>query len=193
MIVASELRAGTIIRVEGQIQKVLEVEAKAGAAKMGGVMKTKLVNVKTGRMTEPHFRPLERLEDLELERRTMEFLFAEGESCTFMRPDTFEQIEIPAATLGMAEKFLQPGMELPVELFEGEPIGIVFPDAVEIRVADTAPASHSQQDSAWKEATLENGLMIKIPLFVGPGEMVRVDVKTAHYLERARAAGKRSA
>jgi elongation factor P len=193
MVIASELREGMSIRIEGQIYKVLEVESKAGAAKMGGVVKTKLINARSGRMWEPHFRPQERLEDLELERRIMEFLYAEGDACTFMRPDTFEQIEVPAAILVLAEKFLQPGMELPVEFFEGEPISVVFPDVAEARVATTAPSSHSQQDSAWKEATLENGLAIRVPLFIAPGEIVRVEVKTGRYVERARAERKRIA
>jgi len=192
MVIASELREGMIIRIEGQIYKVLEVESKAGAAKMGGVVKTKLINVKTGRLWEPHFRPQEKLDDLELERRTMEFLYASGDTCTFMRPDTFEQIEVPAAVLGLAEKFLQPGMELPVEFFEGEAISIVFPDVTEARVATTAPPSHSQQDSAWKEATLENGLAIRVPLFIAPGEILRVDVRTGRYVERARTERKRA-
>jgi len=159
---------------------------------MGGVVKTKLINVKSGRMWEPHFRPQEKLEDLELERRTMEFLYASGDTCTFMRPDTFEQIEVPAAVLGLAEKFLQPGMELPVEFFQGEAISIVFPDVTEACVATTAPPSHSQQDSAWKEATLENGLAIRVPLFIAPGEIVRVEVRTGRYIERARSERKRA-
>ena len=106
-------------------------------------------------------------------------------------PDTFEQVEVPAAMLGLAEKFLQPGMEVPVEFFAGEPISVVFPGVVEARVATTAPPSHSQQDSAWKEATLENGLTIRVPLFIAPGETLRVDVKTGRYVERARAERKR--
>jgi len=187
MIIASELRSGTVIRVEGEIYKVLEVEAKAGAAKMGGVVKTKLSNVRSGRLWEPHFRPQERLEDLELERHMMEFIFTEGDSCTFMNPDTYEQIEIPGAVLGLGQKFLQSGMELPVEFFNGEPISVVFPDVAEVRVSDTAPPAHSQQDSAWKEAKLENGISVRVPLFIGPGELVRVEVKTGRYVERARA------
>jgi elongation factor P len=84
-------------------------------------------------------------------------------------------------------------MEMPVEFFEGEPISVVFPDVTEIRVVTTAPRSHSQQDAAWKEAMLENGLAIRVPLFIGPGEIVRVDVRTGRYVERARGEGKRSA
>jgi len=193
MVVASELRAGTVIRVEGQIYKVLEVESKPGAAKLSGVVKTKLSNVRSGRLWEPHFRPQERLEDLELERKAMEFLFSEGDSCTFMDPDSFEQIEVPLAILGPAGSFLQPGMLLPVEFFESEPISVIFPDIVEARVADTAPPVHAQQDSTWKQATLDNGLPIQVPLFIAPGEVVRVEVKTGRYIERARVERKRSA
>jgi elongation factor P len=193
MVIASELKPGMVLRIEGEIYKVLEVEAKAGAAKMGGVVKTKLSNVRSGRLWEPHFRPQERLEDMELERHMMEFIFAEGESCTFMNPKTYEQVEIPGSILGLGQKFLQCGMELPVEFFHGEPISVVFPEIAEARVLSTAPPSHSQQDSAWKEAVLENGLPIRVPLFIAGGELVRVEVKTGRYIERARAEHKRPA
>jgi elongation factor P len=193
MVIASELREGMIVRIEGQTYKVLEVEAKAGAAKMGGVVKTKLINVRGGRMWEPHFRPQERLEELELERHVLEFLFAQNDTYTFMRPDTYEQVEVPSAILGPGERFLEAGMQLPVEFFENEPISVVFPEIAEVRVAETAPAVHTQQDGAWKEATLENGLDIRVPLFIGPGETVRVEVKTGRYLERVRTERKRSA
>jgi elongation factor P len=193
MVLASELRVGMVIRIEGQPHKILEVESKAGAAKMGGVVKAKLISVRSGRMWEPHFRPQERLEELSLDRHMMEFLFADGDFCTFMRPDTFEQVAVPSSILGTAKEFLQPGMELPVEFFEGEAISVVFPDVAEARVAQTAEPSHSQRDTAWKEAVLDNGLAVRVPLFIAPGETVRVDVKTRRYLERGRIERKRSA
>jgi elongation factor P len=193
MVIASELRTGMVIRIEGEIYKVLEVESKAGAAKLGGVVKTKLSNVASGRMWEPHFRPQERIEDLEVERRVMEFLFGDADACTLMDPHSFEQIEVPLAQLGPAANFLQPGMQLPVEFFQGRPISVVFPDVVEARVATTAPPVHAQQDNAWKEATLDNGISIRVPLFIGPGEMVRVDVRTGRYVERIRGERKRTA
>lgn len=193
MVAAEELREGTVLRIEGQIYKVLEAEYKAGAAKMAGVVKTKLINLRTGHLWETHLRPLERLEELELERRKMEFLYSEGAACTFMRPDTFEQVEIPRAILGLAADFLEPGMEVPVDFFEGEAIGVLFPEVAEARVATTAPAMHGSQDNAWKEAKLENGLTIHVPLFIAPGEMVRVDVRTGRYVERVRAERKRGA
>ena len=193
MVIASELREGVVIRIEGQIYKVLEVESKAGAAKMSGVVKTKLINVRSGRMWEPHFRPQEKLEDLQLERRTMEFLYADGDNFTFMHPETFDQFGISGTVVGAAKAFLQPGMELPVEFFDDEPISVVSPDIADALVANTAPPSHAQQDSAWKEALLENGMRIRVPLFIGPGEHVRVEVKSGRYVERARMERRHSA
>lgn len=193
MLVASELKAGMVLRMEGQIYRVLEVESRAGAAKLGGVVKTKLTNVRSGRIWEPHLRPQERVEELQVERQLLEFLFRQGSTCTFMNPNTYEQIEISGEILGPAERFLQAGMEVPVEFFEGVPISTVLPDIMEARIADTAPAARSQQDSAWKEARLDNGLVIRVPLFIAPGESVRVNLRTSQYVERAHPDRKRIA
>jgi len=84
-------------------------------------------------------------------------------------------------------------MELPLELFESRILSVVFPDIVEARVANTAPPTHSQQDSAWKGATLDNGLRIRVPLFIAPGEIVRVDVRDGRYVEHARVERKQTA
>ena len=193
MVNASELQQGMVVRVEGQVYRVIEVEAKAAAAKLGGVVKAELSNVMTGRLWEARFRPQERLENLPVERRNMEFLYREGDACTFMDPNTFEQVEVPGELLGRAADFLQSGSPVPLEFFEGRPISAVLPDIVEARVADTAPPSHSQQDSAWKEATLENGVSIRVPLFIAPDDRVRVDLKTGRYIERAHGDRKRIA
>lgn len=186
MVTASELKEGMALRIDHQIFKVLEVEARAGAAKMGGTVRTRLSNVHSGRLWDQHFRPLEKLEDVELEKRTLEFLYSDGSNCVFQRLDNFEQIEFPSQSLGMAEKFLQSGAEVPAEFFEGEPVNVAMPDTVEARVEITAPPARSQQDSGRKEATLENGLTIQVPLFVAPGEIVSVDLKTGRYVERVR-------
>ncbi len=186
MIIASQLRQGMAIRIDGEIYKVLESEAKAGGGQAGGVVKTKLQNAISGRMWEPHFRPDERLEDLELDRSTMEFLYSDADNVVLMNPESFEQVEVPLASLGGSAQLLQSGMRLPVEFHEGRPINVVFPATVEARVTDTSAPQHAADDSAWKEAHLDNGLVIKVPLFVASGELVRMDVKTQRYLERIR-------
>lgn len=193
MIPAAELKPGMAIRLEGNTFKVTAAEFKAGAGQLGGVVKTKLRNVSTGRFLEPHFRPDERLEDLELERRSMQFLYGNADAATFMNPETYEQVEIPQAVVGPAGKFLAPEMMLAVEFFEGSPVSVQFPSMVEAHVAETAPAVHSQQDNTWKEATLETGAIIKVPLFIDKGEIIHVDLATGRYLDRVRTARKRGA
>ena len=186
MILASQLREGMAVRVQGEVYKVVECEVKAGGGKMGGVVKTRLRNVVSGRLWEPHFRPDERLEDLSLEKQTMEFLYSDADNAFLMNPTTCEQIEVPLAVLGPSEKFLSPGTTLPVEFFDGRPVSVLLPATVEARVVDTAAPAHAADDSAWKEATLENGVRVKVPLFIAPGEMVRIDMKSVKYLERVR-------
>ncbi len=186
MVMASELREGMALRIDQQVYRVLEVEAKAGTAKMGGTVRVRLANVRSGRQWDQHFRPLERLKDVELEKRKVEFLYSEGGNCIFQRLDSFEQVEFPAASLGLAEKLLQPGIEVSAEFFEGEPISVVLPDTAEARVVSTAPPARSAQESGRKEARLENGLTVQVPLFVAPGEMVSIDLRTGHYVERVR-------
>lgn len=186
MVTASELREGMALRIEHEVYRVLEVESKAGAAKMGGTVRARLSNVRSGRLWDQHFRPLERLEDVGLEKRKVEFLYSDGTNCIFQRLDSFEQVEFPAASLGLAEKLLQAGEEVQAEFFEGEPISLDLPDTVEARVMSTAPSARSQQDSGRKEATLENGMTIQVPLFVAPGETVSVGLKTGRYVERVR-------
>lgn len=193
MITASQIKPGMALRLEGQIYKVLASVFKAGAGQLGGVVKTKLRNVSTGHISEPHIRPADRVEDLDLERQVMEFLYRDEENCAFMNPQTLEQVEIPRAILGPAEKFLREGMKVPVEFFEGNAVSMEFPPIVEARVVDTAAVVHSQQDNTWKEATLEGGVRIQVPLFVDRGEIVRVEVETEKYLERVRAERKRGA
>ena len=193
MVIASDLRPGMVIRFEGQVYKVLDVESKSGAAKMGGVVKASLSNLHSGRMLDQHFRPQEKLEDLDLERHNMEFLYSSEDGVTFMNPVTFDQVEISHGMIGAAEKFLTPQMTLPVEFFDGKPVSIVLPQIVEAKVETTAPPIHAQQDSAFKEATLENGLEIRVPLFIAPGEIVRVEVRTGKYVDRVRAEKKKGA
>jgi elongation factor P len=142
---------GMALRIDHQVYRVLEVESKTSAARMGGTIWARLSNVRGGRQWDQHFRPIEKLEDdVELEKRTVEFLYSDGSNCIFQRLDSFEQIVFSAANLGLADKLLQPGAEVPAEFFEGEPISVVLPDTVEARVKSTAPPVRSQQDSGKK-------------------------------------------
>ena len=140
---------------------------------------------------EMRFRPEERLEDTQLQRRDMEFLYNDADSAVFMDPVTFEQVPIPIEAVGPARAFLKPELEVPVEFFEGQPVSIVFPAVVELRVSTTAQPVHQQQDSTLKPATLENGIEVLVPQFVKPGETLRIDVATRKYVDRVRTDSRR--
>jgi elongation factor P len=93
------------------------------------------------------------------------------------------------AVAGQQAKFLEPQMKLPVEFVEERPVSVLFPDILEVRIADTAPPAHAQADSAWKTARLENGVEIMAPQFIKSGDLIRLDVENLKYVDRAKGTG----
>jgi len=187
MVVASELRSGMAIRVGGELYKVLSASYHAGGGQMGGVTHAKLRNLHTGAVREVRFRGDEAVEDVQLERRPMQVLYRDAEATHFMDSETFEQVSIENQRLGPAAAYLTEGSTVPVEFSEGRAVGVVFPDVVELQVVETAPPTRSVgTENVWKEARLENGLVILVPPFIAPGEWVRVEVATSTYVERAK-------
>ncbi len=187
MVIASQLRPGMILKIGQDIFKVFESTYHLGQGKMPGSVHARARNVISGTLKEFRFRPEERLEETQLQRQDMEFLYSDGDSVTFMHPETYEQVSIPREAIGTATKFLQPDMKVPVEFYEGQPVSIAFPPIVEAKVTTTAQPAHQQQDNTFKSATLENGLEIMVPHFIKPGETVRVEVATEKYVDRVRA------
>jgi elongation factor P len=180
-----------IVRVEGTLYRVITADYHGGQGKMGGVNHVKLRNLQTGKEREWRFRAEEMVEDLQPERQTMQFLYADAGVSYFMNPATYEQVPIDNERLGRVAAWLKEEVTVPVELFEGEPLGIVFPDVAEARVAQTAAPYHSPgTDNVWKEATLENGVKVMVPPFIDVGEVIRIDVETGRYVERAKARGR---
>ncbi len=185
MLASTELRAGMTIRYQGELHRVITAVYHSGGGKMGGVTHARLKNLRTGTQHECRFRPDEMLEPVATERQTMQFLYNDAEACHFMNPETYEQVDIENKALGKAVAYLSEGMLLPVELLEGVPLGVMFPELVEARISETAPPTRSQgTDNVWKEARLENGARIMVPPFIAQGEVVKVDVEAARYVER---------
>ncbi|MGO8792983.1 MAG: elongation factor P [Terriglobia bacterium] len=191
MVIASQLRPGTVLKIGQDIFKVFESTYHLGQGKMPGSVHARAHHVLNGTLKEFRFRPEERLEDTQLQKKDMEFLYSDADSATFMNPDTFDQVSIPQEAIGAATKFLQADMKVPVEFYEGQPVNIVFPAIVEAKIASTAQPVHQQQDNTLKPATLENGLQIMVPQFIKPGETVRVEVATGKYVDRVRADSKK--
>jgi elongation factor P len=190
MITAQQLRLGAAIRFEGQPYKVISVDYHPGQGKMGGVAHARLRNLDTGTFWEHSFRSEMKLEEISLERRPLEFLYTDADHCHFMDPQTYDQSEVEKAIVGERASFLEPGMRLAVEFVEGRPVGVLFPDVLEVKVADTAPPTHQQADSAFKPARLPNGVEVMVPQFVKTGDVIRLDLLNLRYMDRARAEAK---
>ena len=187
MIAASQLRAGLAIRYEQQPYKVLAADYHPGQGKMGGVNHVRLRNLATGTLWEHSFRADLKLEELAVERQSLDFLYETGGQCWFMNPESYEQVELPAGAIGEQARFLEAGMSLPVEFIEGRAVSVVFPEILEVPIADTAPPLHGQQDSTWKTARLANGVEIMVPPFIKTGDSVRLNLLEMKYMDRARA------
>lgn len=188
MVIASHLRAGMAIRHEGQLYKVLIADFHPGQGKMGGATHCRLKNLATGTQWEHSFRADLKLEDVEVGKAPMDYLYADADGHCFMNPETFEQVTIPASLIGEQARLLQAEMRVHVEFVEGNPVSVVFPEVLEVRVAATAPPVHAQQDSTWKTAKLETGIEIMVPQFIKTGDMIRLDVANLKYMERAKPA-----
>lgn len=186
MVLASQLRAGMAIRYEGQLYRILAADYHPGQGRMSGQSHARLRNLSTGTLWEHSFRSELKLDDLPIEKHALEYLYADSDQHCFMDPTSFEQVEIPQALLGQQSAFLESGMKLAVEFVEGRPVSVVMPDSLEVRVADTAPASHQQQDTNFKPAKLENGVEVMVPQFVKTGDFIRLDLAGLKYMDRVR-------
>jgi elongation factor P len=186
MVVASQLRVGMVVRFEGQEYRVVDTEYRPGQGRMSGAMHARLRNLETGTFWEHAFRAELKLEELPLDKHSFEFLYADENYCCFMDPASFEQIEIPLALVGVQARFLEAGMRLTVELVSGRPVNVMFPDVLEVQIADTAPPAHQQQDTNFKPATLQNGVEVLVPQFVKTGDTIRLDIENLRYMDRAK-------
>jgi elongation factor P len=187
MVLASQLRAGMAIGFEGQSYRVVAADYHPGQGKMGGVTHARLQNLETHTFRELSLRAELKLADLPVERVSLEFLYADGGQCCFMNPESFEQTEVPRALIGPRDAFLEAGMRLSVEFVDGRPVHVVFPDVLEVKIADTAPAAHQAADAAFKPARLANGIEIMVPQFIKTGDLIRLDLENMRYMDRARA------
>lgn len=184
MVLTSDVKEGMILQIEQKLFRILEVVRHAGSGQMHGFVELKLKDVRFGHVTGKHFKQADKLEVVELTKKQMDFLYSDQESCYFMDPQTFEQIGMRKKTVGHIEKFFTEGMKIGIELLGEEPISILFPKVVELKIASTGPGIRDGQDNTMKPAMLENGMEIMVPQFIETGDKVRVETEKAKYVER---------
>jgi elongation factor P len=184
MVLATEIKEGMALKLENTIYKVVDVKVHAGSGQMQGFVSTRLLNLSTGHYTERRFRTDEKVEDVELVRKPMEYIYSDGDLYYFMDPQTYEQVGVPKESLGNFARFLKEGMKVDVEFLGEQPISVRSPKTVDLKVILTGSGVKEAQDNTMKSATLENGTEILVPQFIKEGEIVRVDVETMKYVER---------
>jgi elongation factor P len=184
MIEVSELRRGTTFTMDGEMYRVLEYQHyKPGRG--NAIIRTKLRNLRTGATIQHNFLSGERVEEIRIERRAVQYLYTDGDLYYFMDTETFDQMALPTAMLEEEAPYLKEGLELVIAVHDGNPLEVELPTAVEMAVTETEVAvAGDTATNVTKKATLETGLTVQVPLFVQAGDVIRVDTRTGAYVTR---------
>jgi len=142
---------------------------------------TRLRHLRSGRIIERVFSENERVPVAELETRRVTYSFQQGDVHAFLDAETFEELDLTAEQIGERRWFLKENQEYKALLLDGKLLDVVFPPQVALQVVETAPPQRGGSEAAWKSAKLETGLEIQVPLFIAPGETIRVDTATRKY------------
>ena len=185
MINVNDIKNGMTIMIDGQIYQVVEfLHVKPG--KGSAFMKTKLRNMRTGVIVEKTFNTNVKFEKANINKQNVQYLYNTGDTYFFMNMDNYEQLELSAEQIGDNKNFLIENMNVYVILYEGELLGIDLPDKVELEVTETEPAVRGNTtNNALKDATLETGLVVKVPMFIEQGEKILVTTADGKYSSRA--------
>jgi elongation factor P len=180
----NDLKNGLVLNLDGQLWTVVEFQhVKPG--KGGAFVRTKLKNVLSGKVVEKTFNAGVRVETANVDKREMQFLYRDGADFVFMDLQSFDQIHVPAAVVGDAANYLLENQEAVVALHDGSPLYVELPAAVELAIDYTEPGLQGDRSTGGtKPATLQTGAVIQVPLFIAPGEKVKVDTRSGEYLGR---------
>jgi elongation factor P len=183
---ATQIRRGMVIVFEGQPCRVLEFRHHT-PGNLRAMVQAKLKNIKNGSSFEHRFRAADSIDPASMETHELEFLYQGGSDYHFMNTENYDQLEMDDEALGDNAQWLQPGMRIVAEFFEGRPVSIQMPNSMVLEIVDTAPVMRSATKTAsTKPAKLENGVMVNVPEFLSTGEKVKVNPNTGEYLERAK-------
>jgi len=181
----NDLKNGMALNLPEGLVTVVEFQhVKPG--KGGAFVRTKLKNVRNGAVLDRTFRADEKVKTAVIDKREMQFLYREGTDYVFMDNETYDQIQVPAESVGSASNYLKEGDTAVLPTYEDEVIGVDLPASVELVVTETEPGMQGDRVSgARKAATLETGFVVQVPLFVNIGDRVKVDTRTGEYLSRS--------
>jgi elongation factor P len=185
MLSTTDFRKGLRVKLDGDIYYIVDFQ-HARTAQRRAFVRTKLKNIKTGAVLERTFAAGETFEEPDFEEKTMQYLYSAEKEYYFMDTKTYEQINLTEDKLGDYRWHLKENSEYKVMFFEGQPVSLDLPASVVLKIVSTEPAIKGDSvTNITKNATLETGLVVKVPLFVNEGEHVKIDTRTNEYIERA--------
>jgi len=183
-ITTSELKRGVTILLDGEMYKVTEWSHNKQGRGSANV-RLQLKNIRTGSNIERTFMAGSKFEDVRLDRRAVQFMYADGDDYNFMDAETYEQLVLSKELLGGATNYIKESDTIDVLMYGDEPIDVDLPAAVVLRVEQTETGVQGDRaTAAFKPARLETGIMVQVPLFVNEGDRVKVDTREGKYLER---------
>jgi len=183
---AQDLKKGSFINYEDKMYKVTGYNYKMGGGKMGGSVHLKIKDVKTGNVHETKLDPHDRIEELEIERHKMKYLYEDSSGLCFMDPQSFEQTTLSKEALSNLLPYLKEETEVEVEFFEGNPIHINLPEKIVLEVISTGAVKKGETDSVYKPARLEGDIEVLVPQFIKSGDKIYIDVETGEYADRVK-------
>lgn len=186
MLNVNELRNGAVFKEDNNILLVLNYEH----IKMGrgsGTIKLKVRNLRTGSITEKSFITGARVDEADVTKVKAQYLYQDGDNYNFMDPQSFEQFPINQSVLGDDAKYLKEGLEVVLIVTGDEALGMELPNSIVYAVSETGPGEKGNTVSnVFKEAILDNGLIVKVPMFMKIGEKVKIDTRSGQYVERVK-------
>ena len=183
---ATQIRRGMVIVFEGEPCRIVEFRHHT-PGNLRAMVQAKLKNLRSGSSFEHRFRAADSIDPASMETHDLEFLYQGGDTYHFMNVENYDQLEMDEEMLGDNAQWMQPGMKIQAEYYDGRPVGIKLPNSLILEVVDTAPVMKTATKTAsTKPAKLENGVTINVPEFVGTGDKVKVNPSTGEYQERAK-------
>ncbi|ADY26503.1 Elongation factor P [Deinococcus proteolyticus MRP] len=185
MISVSDLRNGTKVEMDGGLWECLDFQhQKIGRG--GAKVVAKFRNLETGSIVDRTFNSGEKLQDIFIEGKTMQYLYPDGSDFVFMDMETFDQVHLTGVLVGDAAKFMKENMEVEVQMYGDKPLKIILPNQVILKITQTDPGVRGDTVSGGtKPATLETGAVVQVPLFVEQDTDIKVDTRSGEYLSRA--------
>jgi len=180
----SDIRKGLKFMMDGSPYTVVEFQfVKPG--KGAAFTRTKMKNLLSGAVLERNFRSGEKLEEANVEIKTMQYLYKDADSCVFMDTTTYDQVSIPETTIGESKDFMPENINVEVLFFENRAVGVTLPNFIEQKIVETEPGFKGDTSTnTTKPAKISTGATVQVPLFINAGDVVKIDTRTGDYLER---------